>query len=268
MSCAPVRCEMDGDVAVILFDNPERLNPFTQVLQETLLTLLARLRENRSVRAVVLAAQGRAFSAGADLAALGAPASGDSRPLGERTAEWIRNLTNPLVLALHDMPVPVISAVNGACAGGGVGLALAADMVLVGRSAYFYLPFVTKLGIVPDVGASWFVQRLAGRSRALGLTLTGDRLTAERAVNWGLAWECVDDDKLRAHAIALAHRLAKLPAFGAFEARRAFDAAATNSLQDQLEYEAQRQCVLLDQPSFQEGVNAFFGKREARFPGR
>lgn len=268
MTRAPVRLEREGDVALVLFDNPERLNPFTLDLQSALRALLAQLREDRSVRALVLAAEGRAFSVGADLASLGTPDPGDPRSIGERTAQWMRELTNPLVLDLHDMPMPVLSAVNGPCAGGGVGLALAADMVLMGRSAYFYLPFVTHLGLVPDVGGSWFLQRLLGRGRALGLALTGQRLGAEQAVQWGLAWGCVDDDRLRAEAMQLAQRLARLPAQGALQARRVFDAAAANDLATQLEVEAQCQGTLIDDPAFAEGVAAFFAKREPRFPGR
>jgi len=140
--------------------------------------------------------------------------------------------------------------------------------VIAARSAYFYLPFLPKLGIVPDLGSTWFMERLAGRGRAMGLALLGDRLSAEQAVQWGVAWACVDDAVLRAEALAVAQRLAKLPAHAAVEARRAFDAAALNTLPQQLAYEAERQRELLDKASFMEGVRAFLEKREARFAGR
>lgn len=268
MSSSPVRLDRDGAVAIAVLDNAAGLNALTLPMQTALRALLAEVRADRSVRALLLVAEGRAFCVGADLSSLGAPEPNDERTLGERTAQWMRGLTNPLVQELHEMPVPVVAAVNGPCAGGGVGLALAADIVIAARSAYFYLPFIAKLGIVPDVGSSWFVQRLAGRGRALGLALTGERLHAEQAVAWGLAWAVVDDGALRERALELAQRLTLLPAHGALEARRAVDAAARHTLAEQLEYEAQRQSELLNRPSFLEGVQAFFAKRAPRFPGR
>lgn len=263
-----VRLQREGDVALVRLCNVERLNPFTVQLQTELRALLAEIRQDRSLRAMVLAADGRAFCVGADLSSLGQAGDDDQRSIGERASDWMRTLTATLVQELHEMPMAVVSAVNGACAGGGVGLALAADMVLMGRSAYLYLPFISKLGIVPDVGSSWFLPRMAGRGRALGLALTGERLSAEKAVQWGLVWACVDDDRLRAEALALAHQLAQLPAHGALEARRAFDAASRLTLHEQLLYEAARQRDLLDEPSFIEGVSAFLGKRPPKFPGR
>ena len=263
-----VRLERDGDVAILTLANPARLNPLGLGLQQRLRALLAEIRADHGVRAVVLTAEGKGFCVGADLSAMGPATDGDARSLGERTADTMQALSNRLILDLHELPVPVVCGVNGACAGAGVGLALAADVVLMARSAYFYLPFIRRLGIVPDLGSTWFIERIAGRGRALALTLLGDRLGAERAVQWGLAWDSVDDTALQAQALALAQRLAKLPAHAALEARRAFDAAAANTLAQQLSYEAERQRVLLDLPSFAEGVAAFSEKREPRFPGR
>ncbi|MEP6875716.1 MAG: enoyl-CoA hydratase-related protein [Burkholderiales bacterium] len=265
---SPVRFERDGEVAILTLANPARLNPLGIGLQQRLRTLLSEIRDDRGVRAVVLTGEGKGFCVGADLSAMGPVSEGDAHSLGERTADMMRTLSNRLILDLRELPVPVVCAVNGACAGAGVGLALAADVVLMARSAYFYLPFLPKLGIVPDLGSTWFLERFAGRGRALALSLLGDRLGAERAVQWGLAWDTVDDAALRAQALALAQRLAALPAHAAIEARRAFDAAAANTLPEQLAYEAERQRVLLDLPSFVEGVAAFSEKREPRFPGR
>ena len=265
---SPVLLERDGDVAILTLSNPARLNPLGTGLQQRLRTLLADIRDDRGVRAVVLTGEGKGFCVGADLSAMGPAGDRDARSVGERTADIMQAVSNRLVLDLRELPVPVVCAVNGACAGAGVGLALAADVVLMARSAYFYLPFIPKLGIVPDLGSTWFIERLAGRGRALAWTLLGDHLGAERAVQWGLAWDLVDDADLRAQALVLAQRLAALPAHAAVEARRAFDAAAANTLPEQLSYEAERQRVLLDLPSFAEGVAAFTEKRAPRFPGR
>ena len=141
-------------------------------------------------------------------------------------------------------------------------LALAADVVIAARSAYFYLPFMPKLGIVPDMGSSWFIPRLLGAARATALTLLGERLSAEDAAQAGLIWRCVDDAALPAEARATAQRLAALPAHAALETRRCLDLAATSTLEQQLAYEAARQRELLDRPEFEEGVAAFVAKRE------
>jgi 2-(1,2-epoxy-1,2-dihydrophenyl)acetyl-CoA isomerase len=164
--------------------------------------------------------------------------------------------------------VPLVCAVQGAAAGAGVGMALAGDVVLAARSAYFYLPFIPKLGLVPDAGSTWFLAHLIGRARATSLTLLGDKLPAEQAQRWGLIAACVDDAELAQRALDTARRLAALPAHGVIETRAAFDAAQRNDLGQQLDWEATRQRELLDRDSFKEGVQAFFEKRAPRFGGR
>jgi 2-(1,2-epoxy-1,2-dihydrophenyl)acetyl-CoA isomerase len=169
------------------------------------------------------------------------------------------------VLALREMPFPVICAVNGAAAGAGAGLAMAGDVLLMASSSYLYLPFIPRLGIVPDMGSTWFLPRRIGRQRATALALLGDRLSAARAVEWGLAWASVDDASLMDEARKIAQRLAQIPSGAALEARRAFDASERNDLARQLEYERARQRELIDHPAFREGVQAFLEKREPRF---
>jgi len=265
--------ERDGNVAVLTLNLPERLNPLSRDLQVCLREWLARLAKDTSVRALVLTGAGRAFCSGADLSRIsGAAASTDSASpitsLGQRMGEIMETLTNRMIEDLHEMPIPVVSAVNGGAVGGGIGLALAADVVLAARSAYFYMPFMPRLGIIPDLGSTWFLERFAGRSRAVGLALLGDRLPADQAAQWGLVWKCVDDACLRQEALAIAHRLALVPAHGAREIRRAFQAAGSNTLREQLQYEADRQRELFDRPDFIEGVNAFMEKRAPVFRSR
>jgi 2-(1,2-epoxy-1,2-dihydrophenyl)acetyl-CoA isomerase len=262
-----VTYERTGEISIITLNNPSRLNPLSTTLQLRLRELLDRAREERETRALILTGNGKAFCVGADLRDMG-PTDAGNLSLGERTANQMHEVSNRVISDLRSMPVPVVAAVNGATAGAGVGIALAADVVLAARSAYFYLPFMTKLGIVPDLGTTWFYERLLGRGRATALTLLGDRLSAEQAERWGLLWACVDDTALQSEALTLARRLAKLPAYAALETRRAYDAAGRNTLEDQLYYEAQRQRELLDQPEFREGVRAFTEKREPRFQPR
>jgi 2-(1,2-epoxy-1,2-dihydrophenyl)acetyl-CoA isomerase len=194
------------------------------------------------------------------------PVSGQS--LGEQTAQAMEGLSNRLIQDIRELPFPVVSAVNGPCAGAGVGLALAADVVVAARSAYFYLPFMPRLGIVPDLGTTWFLERFVGRARAVGLSLLGERLSAEQAQQWGLIWGAVDDDNLATEALALAQRLARLPAHAAQEIRAVYENAGQASLVDQMRLEAERQRQLIDRPTFAEGVQAFLGKREPVFPPR
>ena len=261
----PLQVERDGDVAILSFDIPARLNPLTHALQLALREQLAVLRADDSVRAIVLTGVGKAFCVGADLTSMNGAEAGS---LGTRAADMMESLSNRLIEDLRTMPVPVVCAVNGAAAGAGVGVALAGDIVLAARSAYFYLPFMPRLGIVPDLGTTWFLERLVGRARAVGMSLLGERLPAEQAAQWGLVWACVDDGELRTQAIAVAQRLARLPAHAAREIRAAYDAAATQPLVAQMAYEAGRQRVLLDGPEFAEGVQAFLEKREPVFGRR
>lgn len=262
-----VDLQFDDGLAIVTLNEPAKLNALSAALCAQLRQALARVREDRGVRALLLTGAGKAFCAGADLGAMAAnDASGPS--LGERTAEAMRAESNPLILELRSLPVPVLTALNGAAVGGGVGLALAADVVIAARSAYFYLPSMPRLGLLPDLGASWFLPARLGEARFMGLTLLGDRLPAEQAVQWGLIWACVDDALLRDEALKLARRLAAAPAHAALETRRAAQWARVQDLPAQLDFEAARQHELIDASSFAEGVSAFMQRREPVFRPR
>ena len=258
----PLLYERDGDVAILSFNIPKRLNPLTMELQQALRRRLAQMREEGEVRALVLTGVGKSFCAGADLGHMGAAEPGS---LGQRTADAMESLSNRLIEDLRSLPFPVVSAINGPAAGAGVGVALAADVAIAARSAYFYLPFMPRLGIVPDLGTTWFLERLVGRARAVGMSLLGERLSGEQAAQWGLVWACVDDAELRAQAVAVAQRLARLPAHAAAEIRAVYESAASQPLVAQMRHEAGRQRELIDRPEFAEGVKAFLEKREPVF---
>jgi 2-(1,2-epoxy-1,2-dihydrophenyl)acetyl-CoA isomerase len=262
-----VRCTVADGIATLVLQHPSKPNPITMPLQRELLATLRRLHGDASLRAVVLTAAGRAFCVGADLEEM-QQAEAENASLGAWTADFMAELTNPIVLSLRALPVPVVCAVNGAAAGAGAGLAMAGDVLLMGRSSYLYLPFIPRLGIIPDMGSTWLLPRRLGRQRAMALTLLGDRLPAQQAADWGVAWACVADETLADEALVVARRLAKLPPGAALEARRAFEAAERNDLAQQLEYERSRQRELIDQPAFREGVHAFLEKREPVFGPR
>ncbi len=270
MNDEAVLLEVDAQgVATVTLNEGERMNPLTPALQRGLLDALQQVRENASVHAVLLTARGRGFCVGADLADLrdraGQP-GGIS--VGGYVGAMMEESGNPIMAGLRSLPVPVVCAVNGAAAGGGVGLALAADMVIAARSAYFYLPFVPALGLVPDMGASWLLPRALGPARAMGLALTGEKLGAQQAADWGLIWACVDDERLAEEARRLASRLAGLPAGAIEETRALFGAAERNSFIEQLALERERQTALAGKESFAEGLRAFAERRKPTFRGR
>ncbi len=268
MTADLVLLDIDDGIAVVTLDDAARMNPLGHAIIDGLRRAVDRIAADRSVRAVMLTARGRAFSVGADLARyremIADPVPGQT--LGGHIGELMAGL-NAVLADLKALPSPVVVAINGIAAGGGAGLALAGDMAIAARSAYFYLPFLPSLGVVPDMGVGWVMTRTIGRARAMGLALTGNRLSAEQAADWGLIWACVDDDRLPAEALALTRQLAAMPAHAVAEARALFAATESNSLAQQLAYERARQMELADGDSFAEGVLAFAERRKPVFPG-
>ena len=269
MKSTSVLFEVADGIATLTLNEAERMNPLDAPLIQGCLDVVQRVHDDCAVRALLLNARGRAFSVGADLSDL---KSNAAHPGGESLGQYVGRLMaehgNPLMAALRTLPVPVVCAVQGAAAGGGVGLALAADIVVAARSAYFYLPFVPALGLVPDMGSSWLMPRAVGHARALGLMLLGDKLPAQQAAEWGLIWACVDDDKLRDEARLLATRLAALPEHAIDETRALLEASRTNNFEQQTALERNRQQALVDRDAFAEGVRAFGDRRKPVFRGR
>jgi 2-(1,2-epoxy-1,2-dihydrophenyl)acetyl-CoA isomerase len=267
MAFDTITLELAGGIAVLTLNQPASRNGLTETLQNEMIAALGQLAADDTARALIVTGAGQSFCSGADLGRLGnAPAGGGS--LGDTVARLMEESANPLIMALQGLPMPVVAAVNGAAAGAGISIALAADIVVAARSSFFLAPFLPKLGIVPDMGATWFLPQRIGRARAMGMMLLGQRLPAETAHEWGLIWACVDDAMLMEEARSIAGRLAKLPCHAAPEARQALDAAARHGLPEQLDYEKERQRDLLNLPSFREGVQAFFEKREPVFRRR
>jgi 2-(1,2-epoxy-1,2-dihydrophenyl)acetyl-CoA isomerase len=243
----------------ITLNRPEVLNAFDSAMHKAFSAALEEAQEPE-VRAVVLTGAGRGFCVGQDLKEFKEEAAGD---IGER----LRTTYNPNVLALRGLEKPVIAAVNGAAAGAGLSLACASDLRLAAASATFVPAFI-NIGLVPDTGGSYFVERLLGYSRAFEWLCSGRRLSAPDAHAWGLVAEVVDDGRLSARAADLAATLAALPTRAIGMTKRLLDRAAVSSLEEQLELEAQLQAEAARSEDFREGVNAFLEKREPRFTGR
>lgn len=255
----------DNVVAVTL-NRPDRLNAITVELLAELRQAAADIAADTSIRAVILTGAGRGFCAGADLSAHDKPtAANETR--GTRTRERLEKHFNPTALAWYRLPVPVIAAVNGVAAGAGVSLALTADVVIAARSASFVQVFTPKLGLVPDMGATFHVPRLLGTARAKALALFGEKLSAERAAEWGLIWECVDDAELMTKANGYAQAFANGPTRGFAAVKRIYN-APTGTLEQQMNIEAVTQGELADSEDFAEGVAAFLQKRTPNFLGR
>jgi 2-(1,2-epoxy-1,2-dihydrophenyl)acetyl-CoA isomerase len=220
----------------------------------------AMIRAPQEARALVLTGEGRGFCSGQDL--------GDAKTLSAVDLETVlREEYEPLLRAIYDCPVPTLCAVNGAAAGAGANLALAADVVIAGRSAVFIEAF-SRIGLIPDAGGTYWLPRMVGGPRAMGMCLFAEQVPAGRAAEWGLIWEVVDDALLGQRAAELAGRLAKGPTLALGLAKRALRASFANGLEEQLALEARLQGEAGRSRDFLEGVAAFLDKREAVFEGR
>jgi 2-(1,2-epoxy-1,2-dihydrophenyl)acetyl-CoA isomerase len=263
MSYATILFESRAGVARLTLNRPERLNSFNVEMHEEVRAVLDQVKEDGSCRVLILTGAGRGFCAGQDLGDRAVTPGGAATDLGDS----IERRYKPLVLALRNLPLPVIAAVNGVAAGAGANLALACDLVIAARSASFIQSFC-KLGLVPDSGGTWFLPRLVGRARAIGLAFLGDKLAAEEAAAWGLIWRCVADEEFPAAVEELAQRLAAAPTRGLARIKEAIYSSGERSLAEQLDVERDYQRELGHSLDYAEGVAAFLEKRAARFTGR
>ena len=262
MAHATILYEASQGVATITLNRPDRLNAFTEEMHLELRTALAASAKDAAIRALLITGAGRGFCAGQDLGDRSLAAGEGPRDLGDT----LERLYNPLIRTLRGLQVPIVAAVNGVAAGAGANLALACDIVLAARSARFIQSF-SKIGLIPDAGGTWQLPRLVGRARAMGLALLGDALDADQAERWGLIWRAVDDDKLMEEARTLAARLATQPTAALALTKKAIDAAAGNSLDQQLDLERDLQRIAGRTHDYSEGVAAFVAKRAPRFTG-
>lgn len=263
MSEQTLSVEQGEGFVVLSLNRPDKLNAFNDEMHRALRAALEAAAADPACRAVLLTGSGRAFCAGQDLGA-GDPAAADEPcDLGATLEDFY----NPLVRLIRAMEKPVVCAVNGVAAGAGANIALACDIVLAAKSARFIQAFC-KIGLVPDSGGSWSLTRLVGEARAKALTLTGMPLSAEEAADWGMIWKAVDDETLMAEARGLVEAFAKGPTVGLGLTKRAVQAAATNSLDQQLDLERDLQREAGRTPDYAEGVAAFLGKRPPNFTGR
>jgi 2-(1,2-epoxy-1,2-dihydrophenyl)acetyl-CoA isomerase len=254
---------ISAGIATLTLNRPDKLNSFTAEMHGEVRAALEQLAADKTVRVLVLTGAGRGFCAGQDLGDRAVAPGGAPVDLGDSVEKYYA----PLVLALRALPMPVICAVNGVAAGAGANIALACDIVIAARSASFNEVFC-KLGLIPDTGGTYFLPRLIGSARATGLAMLGDRLSAERAEQWGLIWKCVDDAALADEVAALARHFSTAPTLGLARAKQALQASGLNTLEQQLALEAGMMRELGYTEDYREGVSAFMEKRSPAFRGR
>ena len=262
MSYQTILFDVQGGVARLTLNRPDRLNSFNTAMHAEVREALGSLKGS-DARVLVLTGAGRGFCAGQDLNDRAVAPGGTAVDLGESVEKNYK----PLVLALRSLPMPVIAAVNGVAAGAGANIALACDLVIAARSANFVQGF-SKLGLVPDSGGTWSLPRLVGNARAMGLALLGDKLSADQAAQWGLIWRSVDDAELSAAVDALATQLAAAPTRGLARTKQALYEGWDRTLEDQLDIERDYQRELGYTADYAEGVAAFTQKRPPQFTGR
>ncbi len=255
--------EVEQGVMTITLNRPDRLNSFNDLMHQQLAACLTQAERDENVRCLLITGAGRGFCAGQDLNDRNVDPSGPAPDLGLS----VERFYNPLVRRLAALPKPVIAAVNGVAAGAGATLALGCDIVLAARSANFVMAF-SKLGLVPDCGGSWFLPRVAGRARAMGLALLGEKLSAEQAAQWGMIWQLVEDAELADTSRQLARHLATQPTFGLGLIKKALQVSETNGLDAQLDLERDYQRLAGRSDDYREGVSAFLAKRPPQFSGK
>jgi 2-(1,2-epoxy-1,2-dihydrophenyl)acetyl-CoA isomerase len=260
---APILVSRDAGVLSLTLNRPDKLNAFNPEMHKLLREALEEARDEAGVRAVLLTGSGRGFCAGQDLSERNL--SADAAPIDLSVS--LGSNYNPLVRRLRALPKPVVCAVNGVAAGAGANIALACDIVLAARSASFVQSF-SKLGLVPDSGGTYFLPRLVGSARAMGLALLGERLSAEEAQRWGLIWKAVDDEHLVEEATKIAQTLAAGPTRGYGLIKKAIQASAGNSLDAQLDLERDLQRDAGFSEDYREGVAAFMQKRKPQYKGK
>ena len=262
MNFEHIKFTMNNGIAVLTLNRPDKLNSFTQAMHLEVRAALVAVKTSPTARVLLLTGAGRGFCAGQDLSDRAVEPGAQGVDLGESVETWYA----PLVLALKALPMPVICAVNGVAAGAGANLALACDIVLAGKSASFVEVFC-KLGLIPDTGGTFHLPRLVGHARAMGMALLGEKITAEKAEQWGLIWKCVPDEALMDQAMAMAVHFSTAPTKGLAYTKQAILASYGNTLPEQLKLEGLMMRELGYTADYKEGVAAFIGKRPPNFKG-
>jgi 2-(1,2-epoxy-1,2-dihydrophenyl)acetyl-CoA isomerase len=251
--------ELKKNVLVITLNRPDKFNSFNREMALLLLDVLDKATHNNEVRAIVITGNGKAFCAGQDLAEA-------TDPNGPGIEKIISEHYNPIILKIRSIEKPIIAAVNGVAAGAGANIALACDIVFVAKSASFIQAF-SKIGLIPDSGGTFTLPRLVGFNIASALMITGDKVTAEAAIQYGMAYKLFDDNEFFSQALVNADHIAAMPTKAIGLTKRLLNQSANNSLENQLHLEKEIQILATETFDYKEGVRAFLEKRKANFKG-
>jgi len=262
MSFSTITYQLDQGVAVLTLNRPASLNSFNSLMHDEVRAAMKDARDNSNVRCLVITGTGRGFCAGQDLSDRAVKVSDEAPDLGES----VEKNYNPLIRNIMTMEKPVLCAVNGVAAGAGASIALACDIVLAAKSAKFIQAFC-KIGLVPDSGGTFNLVRALGLPRAKALALLGDKLSAEQAQNWGMIWQCVDDENLMDETMTLALHLATQPTKGLAKIKELMNNSFSTPMHQQLELEKYAMRELGRTSDYREGVSAFMEKRQPTFTG-
>ncbi|ALX95684.1 enoyl-CoA hydratase [Serratia fonticola] len=263
MENAFILSHIEAGVLTITLNRPDRLNSFNDEMHHQLSEALTVAERDDSVRCVLITGAGRGFCAGQDLNDRNVSVDQAPPDLGLS----VERFYNPLIRRLSALPKPIVCAVNGVAAGAGAALAMACDIVVAADNANFIQSFC-KLGLVPDSGGSWYLPRLAGHARAMGMALLGDKISAQQALEWGMIWQVVAAAELADYTQSMAKQLATQPTYGLGLIKKAMYSSASNTLDQQLDLERDLQRLGGRSEDYREGVSAFFAKRSPNFSGK
>ncbi len=258
MNYEKIRFSVADGVATITLNRPDKLNSFDRAMSLEVIDALDRVKDDASIRAVLITGEGRAFSAGQDLAEAIAP--------GTKIEDILTTQYNPIVRRIRALPKPVVAAVNGVAAGAGANIAYACDLTLGGESATFIQSFI-NIGLIPDSGGTFTLPRLVGMQRAFGQMILAPKVSAKEAETLGMIWKCVIDADLLDEARALAARLARMPTKAIALTKQALNRSQGSSLEAQLDVENELQSIAGASHDYNEGVKAFLEKRKPVYKG-
>ena len=251
--------EIKNQVAVLTLNRPEKYHSFVKEMALALQSELDACDNDSNIRCIVITASGKAFCAGQDLSeAIDSNGPGLKKIVDEHY--------NPIIRKIRNIEKPIIAAVNGVAAGAGASIALACDIVIAKKSAVFVQAF-SKIGLIPDSAATFFLPRLIGVQKAAGIMMTGEPITAEDAHKIGMIYKYVDDDKFDDEINLFSEKISKMPTKGLGLTKRLLNSSFNNNLEEQLTDELNAQIIAGKTNDYNEGVNAFLAKRKPNFKG-
>ena len=255
-----IQFEKIGAIGKITLNRPDKFNAFVRGMALELQKKLDECRSDETIRCIIISGSGKAFCAGQDLKEA-------TDPNGPTIEEIVRQHYNPVIKKIREIDIPVIAAVNGVAAGAGANVALACDIVVAAKSASFIQAF-SKIGLIPDSGGTYFLPRLIGIQKAAALMMTGEAVSAETAETLGMIYAVYKDSEFETSAMKLADTISSMPTKGLGYTKKLLSQTFNNSLEEQLNLEAETQALAASSKDHQEGIKAFMEKRTPQFTGK